>query len=171
MILGGAANPLVQALLDKEAISAVVIQYATAVDARDWPLYADCSTDTVYRDFSDFAPGVVGELSNTHWAKEVSQTLPGFDATQHNSTNHRHELKGDTATCHSYMTAEHIYIEDGVSDSVTLGGTYSNDLVRTDKGWKISRCILKIRWSRGNLGLFEKAVSRVQTQRLAWETP
>lgn len=171
MILSGASNPLFQALVDKDAISAVVIQYATAVDTRDWPLYVDCFTNTLFRDFSDFAPGVVGNISNQDWASEVSQTLPGFDATQHNSTNHRHDLKGDSATCTSYMTAEHIYIEEGVSDSVTLGGTYINDLVRTDAGWKISRCVLKIRWSRGNLALFEKAVARVQDEGLSWTAP
>lgn len=156
------------ALIDKDAISAVVIQYATAVDARDWPLYAACFTPVLYRDFSDFAPGVVGEIANTAWAAEVSQTLPGFDATQHNSTNHRHILNADEATCISNMTAEHIYIEDGISDSVTLGGAYTNQLVRTNHGWKIARCVLSVRWARGNLSLFEKAVKRVQERGLAW---
>lgn len=163
-------DPL-QTLLDRAAISDTVIQYATAVDARDWPLYAACFTPTLYRDFSAFAPGVVGDIDHLDWAAEVSQTLPGFDATQHTSTNHRHDIRGDEATCVSYMTAEHIYIEAGESDSVTLGGAYTNTLVRTDDGWKISRCVLAIRWTRGTLGLFEKAVARVQTQNLAWARP
>jgi len=157
-----------QDLIDKDAISQTVYQYARAVDAHDWPLYADCFTPTLYRDFSDFAPGVVGEISNIDWAAEVSKTLPGFDATQHNSTNHHHVLNGDSATCVSYMTAEHIFIENGVSDSVTLGGAYTNDLIRTAAGWKIARCVLSVRWSRGNLALFEKAVLRAATEGLAW---
>jgi hypothetical protein len=160
-----------QTLLDRAAISDIVIQYATAVDARDWPLYAACFTPTLYRDFSDFAPGVVGSINHLDWAAEVSQTLPGFDATQHSSTNHRHDVRGDEATCISNMTAEHIYIEGGKSDSVTLGGAYTNTLLRTAEGWKISQCVLKITWTRGNLALFEKAVARAQKEGLAWKRP
>lgn len=150
------------------AISDAVIQYATAADTKDWALYAQCFTDPLFRDFSDFAPGVVGEISAADWAAEVSQTLAGFDVTQHNSTNHRHTIRGDTATCWSYMTAEHIFIEEGSSHWVTLGGQYTNQLVRDGAHWRIARCHLSIRWTRGDMSLFEKAQKRVQDNSLAW---
>ncbi|MEM1019073.1 MAG: nuclear transport factor 2 family protein [Pseudomonadota bacterium] len=162
------ASAALQDLLDRQAISACVLQYATAVDAHDWPLYADCFTDPLHRDFTAFAPDVVGEIDAKQWASEVSSTLTGFDATQHNSTNHRHDIRGDEATCWSYMTAEHVYIEDGVSQVVTLGGEYTNVLVRDGARWRIRSCTLNVRWSRGNMGLFEKAVKRAAEEGRAW---
>ncbi|MEM9879565.1 MAG: nuclear transport factor 2 family protein [Pseudomonadota bacterium] len=165
------ADSALQTLIDKDAVSQVVLQYARAVDAHDWPLYAACFTPTFYRDFSSFAPNVRGEATNVGFAEEVSRTLTGFDATQHNSTNHHHEINGDTATCRSYMTAEHIFIEDGVSDSITLGGGYTNQLIRTSVGWKINHCTIHIRWSRGNMALFEKAIQRAAERNLHWTAP
>ncbi|MEM7570521.1 MAG: nuclear transport factor 2 family protein [Pseudomonadota bacterium] len=112
---------------------------------------------------------MVGEIGAADWAKEVSKTLAGFDATQHNSTNHRHALSGDEATCWSYMTAEHIFIEDGDSSSVTLGGEYKNTLVRDGSGWRIARCQLTIHWSRGDMMLFPKAQQRAAEKGLFWQ--
>ena len=40
-------------------------------------------------------------------------------------------------------------------------GYYTNRLVRTASGWKISACKLNVNWSTGNLGVFTLARRRL----------
>lgn len=150
----------IQRILDRIAISDVVYRYATAVDTRDWPLYKSCFADNVEIDFSTWNPEAKGVLSSEQWAQMVKAGISGFNATQHISSNHVHTLDGDTATCVSYMQAEHFLETDNGMKECTLGGNYTNELVRTDDGWKISRCTLTVTWSRGDYGVFELAADR-----------
>jgi hypothetical protein len=145
---------------DRLAISDVVLQYATAADRRDWALYRDCFTDTVDIDFTSFSGGEPERLSADAWVLRVRGLLPGFDVTQHNSSNHVHSISGDSATCVSYMVAEHIYLAASAENYVTLGGYYTNSLVRTPFGWRICKCQLNVTWQRGNAELFALAAER-----------
>jgi len=149
-----------QLLQDRADISDVVNQYATGADRRDWDLYRACFTDSVDIDFTSFSGGEAETMSGDDWVNRVWHLLPGFDATQHNSSNHVHTIDGDKATCVSYMVAEHIYAVDEGESSVTLGGYYTNSLVRTAEGWKICRCQLDVTWQRGNETLFALAGER-----------
>lgn len=146
---------------DRQAISDIVLQYAMAADRRDWALYRDCFTDAVDIDFTSFSGGESERLSVDDWVLRVRGLLPGFDVTQHNSSNHVHSISGDSATCVSYMVAEHIYLAaTSAENHVTLGGYYTNSLVRTPAGWRICKCQLNVTWQRGNAGLFELAAER-----------
>ena len=145
---------------DRLAISDVVVQYATGADRRDWALYRDCFTDTVDIDFTSFSGGEPERLAVDEWVLQVRGLLPGFDVTQHNSSNHVHTIAGDTASCVSYMVAEHIYLDTSAENFVTLGGYYTNSLVRTSRGWRISKCRLDVTWQRGNPELFALAAQR-----------
>ena len=148
-----------QSLIDRTAISDVVFRYATALDTRDWLLYRSCFTDNIEIDFSSWNPEVKAALSADQWTGMAKAGISGFDATQHISSNHVHTLNGDQAVCVSYMQAEHFLETDDGMKECTLGGFYTNDLVRTDDGWKISRCTLKVTWSRGDYGVFELAAA------------
>ena len=154
-----------QRLIDRAAISDVVIAYATGVDTRNWELYRSIFTDPCTFDFSSWNGRPAVSMPADDWVTGVRGTLSGFDATQHISSNHvitfeRAEAAGDDrARCVSYMQAQHFLADQPVT-CCTLGGYYTNDLVHTDDGWKITRCQLTVTWSTGDRGLFGIARAR-----------
>ena len=148
-------DPRLQLLLDRAEISDVVRAYATGLDRRDWALYRSIFTDKIEMDFRS-----VGIRPGTYpaedWVRDAQRLFAGFSATQHTSTNHVHEVRGDGATCTSNMQAEHFVarepgdgLEDG-ADRWTIGGYYTNELVRTAEGWKLNGVTLTVTWTRGN---------------------
>jgi hypothetical protein len=157
-----------QLLQDRADISDVVIQYANAGDRLDRDQYRACFTDPVEIDFTSFSGGEPETMAVDNWVDRVWGLWPGFDATQHNSSNHAHTINGDEATCISYMVAEHIYAVDDGDSSITLGGYYTNSLIRTPEGWKICRCQLTVTWRRGNEELFALAGARALS---GWTRP
>ena len=147
---------------DRTAISDVVYRYATAMDSRDWPLFQSCFADEVEIDFSSWHPDVQFTVTASDWVQRVKIGLSGFDTTQHYSSNHVHTLDGDRATCVSYMRAEHFLTTENGLEECTLGGYYTNTLIRTGDGWKIKRCQLTITWFRGDYTIFERARARYE---------
>ena len=146
-------------LADRAAISDTVLAYATGVDRRDWNLYSSIFTDPFESDFSSWSGRAPGSMSVNLWVEAVRSGLSGFDATHHTSSNHVHTFHSDDeATCVSYMTAQHVI--DG--NWCTLGGYYTNTLVRTDERWKICRCQLTVTWSTGDRSVFDVARRRWQ---------
>jgi hypothetical protein len=153
----------------RQAIVDVVIQYATAVDRRDWSLYEACFTDPCEIDFSSWGGRPAGTMPAAEWARKVRSTNGNFDTTQHLSTNHVVTFESDAAaTCVSYMQAQHWFSAERLaslgypSDAprwCTLGGYYTNALVRTDAGWRIARCELTVTWVTGDPSVFAVARS------------
>lgn len=155
---------------DRQAIVDVVVQYATGVDRRDWQLYRACFTDPCEFDFSSWSGQPATVMAVDDWVTKVRGTNGNFDATQHLSTNHVVTLQGvDQATCVSYMQAQHWFsaprlAELGHADSdeprwCTLGGYYTNSLIRTAQGWRIQRCQLNVTWVTGDPSIFDIARS------------
>lgn len=131
----------VHALLDREAVAAVVTAYAGALDARDWHAYRALFLDDIAIDY-----GAVGSLVATVSADEWTnrcKTLEGFDATAHQLHNIVATIEGDQATVTSIVDAVHVV---GVDDRALLGdliGRYTHRLVRQD-GWKIAGVTLSV---------------------------
>ena len=156
------SDPNLQLLLDRAAISDVVYGYATGLDRRDWVLYRSIFTDTIEMDFRS-----VGMRAGTYqaddWVRDAKRLFAGFTATQHTSTNHVHDVRGEEATCTSNMQAEHFVADDGLDGAEnrwTIGGYYTNELVRTAAGWKLAKVTLTVTWQTGN-----PEVSRLALQR------
>jgi len=150
-------------LLDRAEISDAVHRYARAVDLLDWELFRSCFTDRVDIDFSSMGAGIQSNVRTEDWMDQVRAGMSGFDATHHLSTNHSHRIAGDRATCESYLAAEHFIFgrEDQDEDeSLTLGGYYTNELVRAPAGWIICASTLTVTWHRGNFDLFEQSRQR-----------
>jgi hypothetical protein len=154
-----------RSLLDRAAISDVVHAYATGLDRRDWTLYRSIFTDTIEMDFQSVGLRP-GPYDADQWVADAKRLFAGFKATQHTSSNHVHDLRGDRATCISNMQAEHFVarepdddLEDG-ADRWTIGGYYINDLVRTPDGWKLSKITLTVTWQTGNENLSQIALKR-----------
>jgi len=148
-------------LLDRAEISDVALRYATAVDTRDWALYRSVFTDPLTVDFSSWSGEPEATMPVNQWVEKVRNTLAGFDATQHLSSNHVITISGDSATCVSYMIARHYLLEEGEGHMHSIGGHYTNRFLRTEDGWKITRCALQVTWEMGDRGLFEIAAKRV----------
>ena len=171
---GTVSDADLQSLLDRAAISDVVNAYATGLDRRDWTLYRSIFTDEIDMDFASV--GIrPGRYAADEWVKDASRLFAGFEATQHTSTNHVHTLRGDRATCVSNMQAEHFVAReegdglDGGRERWTIGGYYTNELVRTPSvplGWKLEKVTLTVTWSSGN-----PEVSRIALRRGREEKP
>lgn len=147
-------------LLDRAEISDVVHRYARAIDLLDAELFRSCFTERVDIDFSSMGAGRHAAIAVDAWIEQVYAGMGGFDATHHVSSNHMHELRGDRATCVSYLVAEHFLFEDAGERSLTLGGHYTNQLVRTPAGWRICASTLTVTWHRGSLALFTESRER-----------
>ncbi len=143
-------------LLDRAAISDTVLAYGTGVDRRDWALYRSIFADEVEFDFSTWN-GWKTRMKADDWVAAVRETLSGFDATQHNLTNHVITLHGDTADITVHMTARHYLVVDGVGQTQILGGFYQHKLARAGARWQITHCSLVITWMEGDMALFDKA--------------
>ena len=144
----------VQRLIDRAAISDVVNSYATAVDTRDWNLFGSLFTDRLFLDFRDFHPSLYKEVTREELIG-ITKSIAAFDATQHLSSNHRHSIDGDRATCTSYMHAGHFLNREGVDHACFLYGYYTHEMVRTGEGWKIGKYGLKITAQHGEPRVFE----------------
>jgi len=145
-----------QNLLDRAAISDVVIKYATALDQRNWTLLRSILIDPVHIDYSSFFPAADMVLPADEWVARVGQ-LSRFYATQHLSTNHVHRIDGDEASCVSYMQAAHFLKRDDHDYACFLYGHYTSLLTRTDTGWKIRKLTLVVTASLGDDRVFEWA--------------
>lgn len=157
------SDPVFRHLADRAAISDTVIAYATGLDRRDWALYRAIFTDDLEMDFASvgIAPGA---YTADAWVRSAQRLFAGFVATQHTSTNHVHDVRGDEATCVSSMQAEH-FIAPGPDvapgrERWTIGGYYVNELVRTPERWRLRRVALHVTWSTGNPDVSRIALAR-----------
>jgi 3-phenylpropionate/cinnamic acid dioxygenase small subunit len=126
-------------IADRIEIDDLLTRYATAVDTKDWTLYASCFTPDAFIDYTA-AGGIKGSLPEVQrWLAEV---LPAFPMTQHLVTNRAVTIAGDRATCRSAFFNP-MGLADG-EGGLTLffdGGYYNDTLVRTAAGWRIAERI------------------------------
>lgn len=146
-------------LADRAEVSDVLHRYATGLDRRDWALYRSIFTDEVDMDFSSIGMPA-GRVAADTWVERARVLFAGFDATQHLSANHVHDICGDEATCTSYMRAEHFVLNSEGENYYTMGGYYTNRLVRTAEGWKLRGVTLTVTWNRGNRHVLRLAARR-----------
>ena len=142
-------------LLDRAAISDTILRYATGIDRRDWLLYRSIFADTIEIDFSSWS-GLKTRMPADDWVAMVRETLSGFDATQHNITNHVITIDGDVAEITAYLVVWHSF----EGELQLLGGYYAHRLFRDPDGWKIDVCTLVITWEQGDRALFDRAKAR-----------
>ena len=128
---------------DRLAISDVLIRYATALDGRDWELLASCFTDDATLDYD-----TSGTYGRDAFVEHCRAGLARMKATQHCVTNHVISTDGDRAHSTSYVIAQHVRENDV---TFTLGGAYSDDLVRVGTGWRIAGRRFVTSWKAGQL--------------------
>lgn len=138
---------------DRLEVIETVYRYAAGIDHRDWPAYRAVLTDEVTIDYSSYRADSIGPMAADAWVARAVGLFPGLDASQHTISNPRVSLAGDSATCESYVRAEHAL--DG--ELYTLGGFYTHRLVHDGDGWRINHITLRMAWSQGDRELLTRA--------------
>lgn len=134
----------VQWLVDRAAISDLLVDFARALDEDDYDGYE-----------ANFAEDGVLELPfRTHHgraglAEYVRGNLGVFARTHHLSGNHAITIDRDTATSKSYVQAVHVKNDENDSDLAMLGGWYHCSYRRTPEGWRFTRVRLERVWTTG----------------------
>lgn len=134
-------------LLDRAAISDLLLEFARRLDAGEWERYA-----------ATFAPDGVFELpwslrqGRTEIATAAEADLAGFAAVMHYSTNQVIEIDGDTASSRSYLIGIHVPDASDPTTHADAGGWYDCEYRRTAEGWRFTRVRVTIVW-RGGLAL------------------
>jgi len=124
-----------QEIADRIEIDDLLTRYATALDTKDWDLYASCFTPDASIDYSS-SGGIKGKLPEVKaW---LVQIMPTFPMTQHLVANRVILVQGDAATCRSYLFNP-MGLPDDANGLVLFfeGGYYSDKLIRTPEGWRI----------------------------------
>jgi hypothetical protein len=75
-------------------------------------------------------------------------------------TNPRVSIQGERATCVMYMQAAHFLANPEGDAEFTIGGYYTDQLVKTPAGWKLCAVKLTVLWSRGNKYVMALALRR-----------
>ncbi len=129
-----------QMLVDRMEIINVFNHYATGIDHHDKTIYRSCFIDKIDVDVTGQGPV---KVSADDWVDQAFSIVNNYETTQHIITNHTIAINGDEANAVAYLFAKHYHPEN----TLTVGGYYTNRLVRTPEGWKISSLNLKMTWT------------------------
>ncbi len=131
-------NQDLQILLDKEAIRELRYKFAEALDYKNWSLLEDLFLEELDTDFTVWGvpprKATRAELINSFKHPQSREGLK----TQHIFSNFRITVEGDTATSKFYQLAQHYIQGFQGGEEFFLRAEYSDKLVRTEAGWKIS---------------------------------
>lgn len=116
---------------DIEAITAVLVHYATGIDSRDWNLFRSCFVDDCYLDY--------GELGQWRSCESVTRymELSHSGPSMHRLSNFAVRVDGSRATTRTYVDAM-VFGPGGVGGAHTIG-FYDDELMLTDAGWQIAK--------------------------------
>jgi hypothetical protein len=123
---------------DDEAVVAVLIRYARAIDTKDWGLLRTCFTKDVVSDYGD-----IGSWRGVRdLIRFMQDAHAGMGPTQHLLSNFQVAVDGDQATSVAYVQAVTVLASDP-QDWIDTIGIYDDQLVRVDDGWRISQRIFR----------------------------
>jgi len=152
---------LVRRLADESDLMDLIHRYAFGLDHEDWELWRSVFADEVTMDMSDYQPEPPPRRAPADLVVANARVLfAGLERSQHFLGSHRFAIDGDTATITAHMRAEHWLHTGQGSDRYTMFGTYFDDAVRTDDGWKLVKVRLRLLREAGNRHLMREAVRR-----------
>ena len=115
-------------------IAAIIYRYSTAMDTRQWHLMDDV-----------FTPDAIGDLGGLvcsgrdETVRFIRAAIECCERTHHMNSNIEAVVTGGSARVSSRFSAWHTG-KDKTRDEVFLAlGTYTDDFVRTEQGWRIAR--------------------------------
>ena len=135
----------VELLLDRAAISDLLVEFARTLDERDW----DANTALYVPEGSFEVVGGFRLEGHDQLARTGSpQGLAQYDGTWHLSANHAIRVDGDTATTRSYLLGVHLLGGDPFRHA-DGAGWYDCTLRRTGDGWRFVTVAITEVWRAG----------------------
>lgn len=152
---------------DRQAIVDLTIDYAWIIDHGQRDRLPEIFTNDVVLSISDIrgAEGTGATYTERQFdgidevIAKIDGSLGRLSVSQHLVSNQQVEIDEDSATCRSYLQAQHTRRGTEGGDNFILGGRYVDELVRTDDGWRIARRVLFIDWLEGNPEVLRKSSS------------
>jgi 3-phenylpropionate/cinnamic acid dioxygenase small subunit len=133
-------------IVDEHAVQAVLLRYATALDTRDWGKLRSCFVPDVVASYDS-----IGNQQGYEAVERLCRTaLEPLAATQHIVSNVEVSIDGDRAVARCNLQSTHVRSAPAGDDFV-VAGVYTDELVRTADGWRISRRSLRRVWTTGRL--------------------
>ena len=139
-----------QFLLARDEIFQLMVRYGHGLDRRDAGLLASVFADPFEFDFFEFSGQPAATLSPAAFVESTLAALRNMK-TQHQITNPRIEISGDSATGLFTMAAFHF--RDDVE--YVMRGFYEEKFRRVGGEWKITRHRLLKSYCTGDAKLFE----------------
>ena len=133
-----------QWLVDRAAIEELMYAFASAIDEKDQPGYAECFAEN----------GVVTLPHGRFEGQEAIRAMRGPPAhwgTHHIQGNHQIAVDGDQAKARIYVIASHTFEKTILHENARAGGWYDAAFVRTGLGWRIEDITLRVVWNTGDM--------------------
>jgi len=134
-----------QWLIDRAAISDLLIEFARALDDRDWEAYAATYAEDGVLAISPS----VSHTGRAGMADFVAGSLGRYAGTHHLSANHAISVDGDTASTRSYLLAAHVLDADDPYRHADGAGWYRCRVRRGPEGWRFAHVSLEVRYLSG----------------------
>jgi hypothetical protein len=136
-----------QELSDRQEIVDLITRYTRAVDTRSWDELDEVFTEDAVLDYSPVGGPADVPAVVKPW---IAQGLAGFERYQHIIGQVSIELSGDEARATAYFTNPMVSVNpDGSEGLWEVGGYYRHELRRTAEGWRSTRMLDDVVWTRG----------------------
>lgn len=123
------------------AITRLMYRYARCADQKDYAGFADVfCEDAVFL----FHGKPVTPLRDI---QEMMLALENYSRTLHQVSNVLFDVDGERATGETYCLASHIFTEDEREKKIDMGIIYSDELLKTESGWRIMRREFDLLWT------------------------
>ena len=138
-------------LVDRAHIGDLLVEFARALDERDWDAYA-----ATYVEDGEFCIGGMITLRGRDAIRAATASergIGGYAGTWHGSSNHAITITGDTATTRSYLYGVHL-LGGNTFHHADGSGWYDCTLRRTDGvelagGWRFTGVRITEVWHAG----------------------
>ena len=134
----------VQQLSDRFEIQDLLVEYAHAIDSKNWPALDNVFSQDAWIDYTAMG-GAKGNL--TEIKEFLASAMPLFPSTQHLIANMQVRVDGDRGTgrimCHNPQVMD----VEGQRKIFFLGLWYLDEYVRTDAGWRICKRVEEGSWA------------------------
>ncbi|HEX4058179.1 MAG TPA: nuclear transport factor 2 family protein [Galbitalea sp.] len=140
-------NSTTTAESDKAQISEIINLYGLALDAHRWDLFDQIFADDVVAEFGPAGTEWVGLPVLVAAFKDFHEQL---DNHQHTMSSELVHIDGDRAWAFSYGVWLLVRKAAGEDPNWTGTGWYDDELVRTDRGWRIKHRVCRLVSWTGN---------------------
>jgi SnoaL-like domain len=138
-------------LLAERCIYRNLVAFARAMDERNWPLFADFTTEDMTASLGS------GELQGRDTIVTFMRSfLDDCGPTQHLLGNVIIDVDGDTAKSSAYVSDMHIGGGDKSGLTFRTLGCYDDDWVNIDGSWRMTRRVKDNRATVGSMKVFSK---------------